>query len=66
VSDRIALGLDGPTAVLAAATAHRDVIASETLARAIELGGAVPGAEYQQAVDVDGHQVTFSMRRLGA
>lgn len=66
VSDRIALGLAGPDAILAAAAAHGEFIASETLARSIERGGAIPGAEYEQAVDVDGHQVTFSMRRHGA
>ena len=60
---RVALGRNP---VLTMTAIFEMPIASETLARTLEIGSAVPGAEQQQAVDVDGHQVTFSMRRHGA
>ena len=63
VSERIALGIEGPAAVLAAAEAHREFIATETLARILELGRPVPGADHTQAVEVEGHNVTFTLRR---
>jgi isoleucyl-tRNA synthetase len=66
VSDRIALGIEGPEPVLAAATTNRDFIASETLARTLELGQAISGADQRHAVDVEGHQVTFTVRRQNA
>ncbi len=66
VSDRIELGIEGPAEVLDAAGAHRDFIATETLARELVLGTAVAGATLRQPADVDGQPVTFSMRRHGA
>lgn len=66
VSDRIALGLEGPVAVTEAARGHRDFIMTETLARRLEVGAGIADADLRQAVDVDGHHVTFSMRRHGA
>jgi isoleucyl-tRNA synthetase len=66
LSDRIALGIEGPAAVLEAAGQHRDFIATETLARALALGEPGAGADVRQVADVDGQQVTFSMRRHGA
>ncbi|MDX2122487.1 MAG: isoleucine--tRNA ligase [Gemmatimonadota bacterium] len=66
VSDRIELGIEGPAEVLDAAGAHRDFIATETLARGLALGTAVGGAALRQPADVDGQPVTFSMRRHGA
>ncbi|HWA55906.1 MAG TPA: isoleucine--tRNA ligase [Gemmatimonadales bacterium] len=66
VSDRIALGIEGPSAVLEAARAHREFIATETLARAVELGRPVDGADQRQAVEVEGHDVTFTVRRQAA
>lgn len=66
MADRIALGIDGPPVVREAAGEHREFIATETLARAFVVGETLAGAEIRQAVDVDGQQVTFSMRRHGA
>jgi hypothetical protein len=66
VSDRIALGIEGPEPVLAAARVNRDFIATETLARTLELGQAISGADQRHAVDVEGHQVTFTVRRQNA
>jgi isoleucyl-tRNA synthetase len=66
VSDRIALGIEGPSVVTQAAEAHRDFITTETLARQFDVGAGIPGADLRQAVDMDGHDVTFSVRRHGA
>ncbi len=66
VSDRIALGIEGPDAVLDAARAHRDFICTETLARHFEAGHLLPDADLRQRVDLDGHDVTLSVRRLAA
>lgn len=63
VTDRIALGIEGPEEVLAAAAANREFIMTETLARTLELGKAIPGADQRHTVDVEGYQVTFTMRR---
>src|SRR5690606_18988363 len=49
VSDRIRLGLDGGAAVLAAAGAHRDFIARETLATDQRIGREMAGAVYTAA-----------------
>jgi isoleucyl-tRNA synthetase len=66
VSDRIVLGIEGPEAVLIAGRKHRDFIMTETLARQLEVGAGIADADLRQAADVDGHGVTFSMRRHGA
>ncbi len=66
VSDRIALSIAGPAAVVAAVAAHRDFIMSETLARHLETGAGMADADLRQSVDVDGHDVTFSLRRHAA
>ncbi len=66
VSDRIVLAIEGPDAVLVAGRAHREFIMTETLARQFEVGAGIADADLRQAADVDGHGVTFSMRRHGA
>ncbi len=66
VSDRIALGIEGPEAIAGAARTHREFIMTETLARHLDVGAGIADADLRQAVDVDGHDVTFSMRRHGA
>jgi isoleucyl-tRNA synthetase len=63
VSDRIALGVEAPGAVLEAAAAHREFIMTETLARSLEPGHAVPGPDLRQRVEIEGHGVTFTVRR---
>ncbi len=66
VSDRIELGLEGPAAVHEAARAHGGFIQTETLARQLAVGTGIADADLRQSVDVDGHEVTFSLRRHGA
>jgi len=66
ISDRIVLAAEGPAPVLAAAAAHRDFICTETLARQLQLGQPLPDADLRQHVDLDGHDVTLSVRRLQA
>jgi hypothetical protein len=46
--------------------AHRNFIATETLARHFEAGQPLPDADLRQRVDLDGHDVTLSVRRLEA
>ena len=63
VSDRIELGVEGPEPVLTAAEEHRGFIMTETLARRLELGRTIAEADLRQPVDVEGFQVTLSVRR---
>ena len=63
VSDRIEVGAEGPAAVLDAVGRHREFIMTETLARRLELGQVLAAAELRQTVDVEGHNVTLSVRR---
>jgi isoleucyl-tRNA synthetase len=63
VGDRILLGVEGPGPVLAAADAFRPFIATETLARGVELGRAVPEPDLRQTAEVDGHEVVLTVRR---
>ncbi|MBW8772708.1 MAG: class I tRNA ligase family protein, partial [Gemmatimonadetes bacterium] len=66
VTDRIALTLRGPEAVLAAARNHAAFITEETLARRFEPGGTLEKPELEQQLDLDGHAVTVGLARLGA
>jgi len=61
---RIKLSLTGEPALLAAAQAHRDFIAGETLARRIEIGEDLADPDLRQPVDIDGHAVVVSLARL--
>ncbi|HUE77570.1 MAG TPA: DUF5915 domain-containing protein, partial [Longimicrobiales bacterium] len=55
VSDRIRVRIDGAEEIRAAATQHRDQIARETLAVALEVGaGDAPGGGSFQELEVDG------------
>jgi len=66
VTDRIALAVQGPAAVLAAARSHEAFITEETLARRFEPGAALDQPELEQQLDLDGHAVTVGLARLGA
>ncbi len=66
VTDRIALIVRGPEAVLAAARNHQAFIIEETLARRFEPGGTLDKPELEQQLDLDGHAVTVGLARLGA
>ena len=60
VSDRIQLGIDAGPAVSAALAAHRDTVASETLAVDL-IHGEVEGPSVDTTID--GEQVRISVRR---
>jgi isoleucyl-tRNA synthetase len=66
VSDRIDVGLEGPGPILEAAREHRGFIMTETLSRRLETGEAVDPAELRQGTDIEGHEVTLTLRRHGA
>jgi isoleucyl-tRNA synthetase len=67
VEDRIALSLDGDPALVAAAQAHHDYVASETLAVRLELGGLAPTAsaaiDYVEQATIDGLTLSIALRR---
>jgi isoleucyl-tRNA synthetase len=66
VEDRIALALAGDPALLAAAEAHRDYLAGETLAVELTLGEAArDGASgYGETARVDGLELRVSLARV--
>ncbi len=67
VEDRIALVLSGPSQLLAAAEAHRDYLAGETLAVELHLlaeGAQQPNGPAQRAsATIDGLPLSISLRR---
>ncbi|HTL05816.1 MAG TPA: DUF5915 domain-containing protein, partial [Gemmatimonadales bacterium] len=65
-TDRIALWVDGPPAVLEAARQHADFIRGETLARALELGARPGAADREETAEIDGHQVLVAVARHSA
>jgi isoleucyl-tRNA synthetase len=65
VSDRIRLWIGGDDDARAAASRHRDYIAGETLALALELGDPPAGAELvRRDVELDGVDATITLRRV--
>ena len=60
---RIALGVAGDPAVLAAVGTHREFIEGETLARRVEVGRVLVEAEGRDQAPIDEYQVTLSVRR---
>lgn len=60
VSDRIALTLDGPDAVLAAVRTHEAFVAGEVLATSVAYAPTGDGASSGQVVGPDGASVTLS------
>jgi isoleucyl-tRNA synthetase len=62
-SDRIRLAVRGDATVEFAASTHADFIKEETLARELVLGTSLPAPDLEQAMDIDGHQVTLAVRR---
>jgi isoleucyl-tRNA synthetase len=59
---RIRLGVHGAEAIVHAVAAHADFIKEETLARELFLGSPVPAPDLEQAIDIDGQQVTIGVR----
>ncbi len=66
VEDRIELILDGDTALIEAAKAHRDYIVGETLT--VEFGGLAPTAppemSYTEQATIDGLTLSIALRRV--
>jgi isoleucyl-tRNA synthetase len=62
---RIAVWLDGPQPVLAAARAHAAFIQGETLAREFHAGGAPASSkpDRRESADLDGHAVMIAVTR---
>ncbi len=60
---RIRLGVAGDAAVLAAVETHREFIQGETLARQVEVGQDLVGAQGRDPAPIDDYQVTLSVRR---
>jgi isoleucyl-tRNA synthetase len=64
VEDRIELALAGDAELLAAAEEHRDYLAGETLALAMQLtGGADWPSEHREQVTLDGRPLVIELRR---
>jgi isoleucyl-tRNA synthetase len=62
-TDRIALWIDGDAAILDAVRVHAGFIQGETLARGLEVGARAPGADLEQAVDLDGRGMVVGVQR---
>jgi isoleucyl-tRNA synthetase len=67
VEDRIELALGGDAALMRAAEAHRDYLAGETLAVALQLdgGGADAPAEHAETATVEGLELRIGLSRAG-
>jgi isoleucyl-tRNA synthetase len=63
VEDRIELAIDGDPVLVAAARAHRDYLAGETLAVGLHVGSPVPTLAYSEQTDVDGMSLAISLSR---
>jgi isoleucyl-tRNA synthetase len=63
IADRIRLWVDGDEAVRTAARRHAEYIAGETLAVALDVGGAEPAADVAQSVDLDGITARIAVQR---
>jgi len=68
VEDRIELALSGTGALMAAAAAHRDYLAGETLAVTLQLtdgepAGTSPAGSYSEQTEVDGMKLAIALRR---
>jgi isoleucyl-tRNA synthetase len=62
-TDRIALWIDGDSALADAVRAHHDFIQGETLARSLEVGRRAPAADLEQRVDIDGYGAVVGVQR---
>ncbi len=67
VEDRIELALGGDPALIAAAEAHRDYLAGETLAVELDLNPEASDAgeamDYSEQTEIDGLALTIALRR---
>jgi isoleucyl-tRNA synthetase len=60
---RIAVSISGAPEILAAAGAHGNFIAGETLARRLDTGSDLADPDLSQRVEIDGRDVVISLRR---
>jgi hypothetical protein len=51
--------------VLAAAGAHRQFVAGETLAREMDTGTDLADPDLRETVDIDGRRVVIALKRAG-
>jgi isoleucyl-tRNA synthetase len=67
VEDRIELRLSGDPALLAAAEAHREHLARETLAVELQFGDGVPVAmlDHREQTEIEGLEIEIALRRVG-
>ncbi len=65
VSTRIALSVDGDTALVDAARQHNAYIAHEALVREFVAGAQLATFDRLEPVTIDGHAATLAVRRLG-
>ncbi len=63
VSDRITLWVAGPAEIEAAIQLHKDWVASEVLARQVNVGGKSESNHAAQSVDIDGQPVSIAIER---
>jgi isoleucyl-tRNA synthetase len=61
VEDRIALGLAGDAELLAAARAHEDYLAGETLASTVAFDGSEGDTEGAQSAEIEGRRLSISV-----
>jgi isoleucyl-tRNA synthetase len=62
IEDRIELAIGGDQALIAAAAAHTDYLAGETLAVVLTLGEDA-AMDYSEQTDVDGLPLSIGLRR---
>ena len=65
VSDRIAVGIRGDAKLEAAAEAHREYVAGETLAEAVVIGEIPEDCGVRQESTINGFQGTLALRKIG-
>jgi isoleucyl-tRNA synthetase len=66
VEDRIDLSLSGDERLLEVVRQYSDYVAGETLARSLELDGAVPdGGGHVETARIDGSELAIALRRAG-
>jgi isoleucyl-tRNA synthetase len=63
---RVILSVSGDPEIEAAAAAHRDTIAGETLARQVAVGRELEPADLRASTDIDGRTVVIALRRHAA
>jgi len=63
---RVILSVSGDPEIEAAAAAHRDAIAAETLARQMAVGQELEAADLRATTDIDGRTVVIALRRHAA